>query len=122
VIDAPAARASDGTPIVVSKDGFAVTGWAADFSSTIDSGVDVVHVWAYRVDGVGATDPIFVGPALVNGSRPDVGALYGARFSNTGYGLVVNTLPPGTYDIAVFAYSTVTQTFAPAQVVRVIVR
>ena len=122
VIDAPAARGSDGTPSVVSKDGFAVTGWAADFSSTVDSGVDVVHVWAYPVNGGGANDPIFVGPALVNGSRPDVGALYGARFGKTGYGLVVNTLPPGIYDIAVFAYSTVSQTFAPAQIVRVIVR
>jgi hypothetical protein len=122
VIDAPAARASDGAPIVVPAGGFAVTGWAADFSSAVDAGVDVVHVWAYRVDGGGSTDPVFVGPALVNSSRPDVGALCGTLFSKTGYGVVVNTLPPGMYDIAVFAYSTVTHRFAPAQIVRVIVK
>jgi len=122
VIDAPAANAPGGGPTIVSASGFAVTGWASDFNSTIDNGVDVVHVWGYRVDGQGNPDPAFLGPALVGGNRPDVGALYGARFARSGYGLVVNSLPPGTYDIAVFAYSTVSNSFAPAQTVRVVVK
>jgi hypothetical protein len=34
----------------------------------------------------------------------------------------VQNLEPGTYDIAVFAWSTVTQGFVPAKVVRVTVK
>jgi hypothetical protein len=37
---------------------------------------------------------------------------FGQQFTNSAYGLVVNRLPPGTYDIAVFAYSTVAHRFA----------
>lgn len=122
VIDVPG-HAADGGPAVVSAAGFVVTGWAADLSSTVDNGVDVVHVWATRLDGgAAASAPVFVGPALVNGSRPDVGALFGARFGESGYGIVVRGLAPGTYDIAVFAYSTELNGFGPAQTVRVVVR
>ena len=91
--------------------------------STVDSGVSTVHVWAYPVDASGARlDPIFLGPATYGGARPDVAAVYGARFGDSGYGLIVRTLPPGTYDLAVFAYSSVLNTFTPAKVVRVTVR
>ena len=55
-------------------------------------------------------------------ARPDVAAVYGERFKESGYGMIVQTLAPGTYDIAVFAYSTVSNGFAPAKVVRVTVR
>jgi hypothetical protein len=51
-----------------------------------------------------------------------VAAEYGARFGDVGYGLVVSTLPPGTYDVAVFVYSTVLNTFTAAKVVRITVR
>ena len=44
------------------------------------------------------------------------------RFDKSGYGLVVDGLAPGTYDIAVFAYSTVIGGFAPPKTVRVTVR
>jgi hypothetical protein len=51
-----------------------------------------------------------------------VAAVYGDRFLDCGYGIIVNGLAPGAYDIAVFAYSTVANNFTPAKVVRVIVR
>ena len=125
VIDTPTADAGgrtafDGDPLVVA-------GWAADLDSTIDSGVDAVHVWAYPVIttgsmGSGYGDPTFIGSASYGGQRPDVAAVYGARFANSGYGIRVQGLAPGTYDIAVFAYSTVTDGFVPAKTVRVTVR
>jgi alpha-tubulin suppressor-like RCC1 family protein len=113
IIDAPVAGSTVGSP-------FFVGGWAADLDSTVDTGVNTVHVWAYPVDANGnRLDPIFVGPATYGGARPDVAAIYGARFENSGYGIIVNGLAPGTYDIAVFAFSTVTNSFTPAKIVRV---
>jgi hypothetical protein len=101
---------------------FFIGGWAADLDSAADSGVSTVHVWAYPVDASGnRLDPIFLGPATYGGARPDVAAVYGTRFDGSGYGMIVSTLLPGTYDIAVFAYSTVLNTFTPAKVVRVTV-
>jgi hypothetical protein len=102
---------------------FYVGGWAADLDSTFGTGVDTVHVWAYPIDASGrALDPIFLGPAIYGGARPDVGAVYGDHFTDSGYGLIVNGLPPGTYDLAVFPYSTVVNHFTAAKVVRITVR
>jgi hypothetical protein len=66
--------------------------------------------------------PIFLGTAGYGGARPDVASIYGTRFRPSGYGLTVDGLPPGTYDLAVFAWSNVSSGFAPARVVRVTVR
>ena len=116
VIDAPAEGASVGSP-------FMVGGWAADLDSPVGTGVDTVHVWAYPVDAKGnRLDPMFIGQATYGGARPDVAAVYGDRFENSGYGIIVTGLAPGTYDIALFAFSTVVNTFTPATVVRVTVR
>jgi hypothetical protein len=116
VIDTPVSGASVGSP-------FFVGGWAADLDATLGTGVDTVHVWAYPIDASGkALDPIFLGPAIYGGARPDVGAIYGDRFADSGYGIIVRGLPPGTYDLAVFAFSTVANNFTPAKVVRVTVR
>jgi hypothetical protein len=116
VIDAPVSGATVGSP-------FFVGGWAADLDSTVDTGVNTVHVWAYPIDAHGhRLDPIFIGPAIYGGARPDVAAVYGDRFENSGYGIIVTGLAPGTYDIALFAFSTVVNTFTPATVVRVTVR
>lgn len=101
------------------KDELVVAGWAADLDSQVDSGVDTVHVWAYPTDG---RDPIFIGAAEYGGARPDVAAIHGERSLKSGYGLRVQGLAPGTYDLAVFAYSTVKGGFGPAKVVRVIIR
>jgi hypothetical protein len=116
IIDAPKAGASVGSP-------FFVGGWAADLGSTVDTGVNTVHVWAYPIDAHGnRLDPIFIGPAIYGGSRPDVASVYGDRFGDSGYGIIVDGLAPGTYDIAVFAYSTVVNNFTSATVVRVTTR
>ena len=112
VIDTPGTQKDVAQPFVLA-------GWAADLDSGTDDGIDAVHVWAYPLGG---GDPIFLGPASVGGTRPDVGAVYGDRFARSGYGIAVHGLAPGNYDLAVFAYSTVLGRFAPAKVVRVTVR
>ena len=65
---------------------------------------------------------MFVGVAAYGGRRPDVGTVHGERFRDSGYALVVDSLAPGTYDLAVFAFSVVSGGFMPAQTVRVTVR
>jgi hypothetical protein len=121
VIDAPAVTTPAG-PVRVGH-AFMVAGWAADLDSARDNGVDTVHVWAYPVNEAGRwNDPIFLGPASFGTARPDVAAVYGRRFKDSGYGMIVQTLPVGTYDLAVFAYSTVQNDFVAAKVVRVVVR
>jgi hypothetical protein len=115
VIDVPSL--TQGTAVVGPS--FVLAGWAADLDSTVDRGVDTVHVWAYPATG---DDPIWIGAATYGGARPDVAAVYGDRFLTTGYGITVQGLAPGTYDLAVFAYSTVTGGFVPAKTVRVTVR
>jgi hypothetical protein len=116
----PSARAGAAAPV---SGRFVVAGWAADVDSQAGTGVDAVHVWAYPRDGcdLALCEPVFLGAAASGGERPDVAALYGSRFEKSGYGIAVEGLAPGTYDIAVFAYSTTAQGFAPAKVVRVIV-
>jgi hypothetical protein len=122
IVDRPAPPARGRGPILTGTS-FFLAGWAADLDSTIDRGVDTVHVWAYPVTAVGGRDePIFLGQALYGGARPDVAVVYGDRFTDTGYGLIVHGLALGTYDVAVFAYSTVRGDFTPAKVVRVTVR
>ncbi len=118
-IDAPAADAR-----VPGR--FVVAGWAIDLDDTVATGVDALHVWAYPRSSCGRgapcnVPPIFLGAAAYGGKRPDVGAIYGDRFSASGYGLVVDRLERGSYDIAVFAWSTARGGFVPAKTVRVVV-
>jgi len=102
---------------------FFLGGWAADLDSAADSGVGAVHVWAYPVDAkANRQDPVFLGEAIHGSARPDVAAVYGDRFVNSGYGMIVPGLARGTYDIAVFSLSTAVGHFTPAKVVRVVVR
>ena len=98
---------------------FALAGWAIDLDAAAGTGVDALHVWAYPLTG---GPPIFLGAADYGGSRPDVAAVHGPRFHASGYGLLVQGLTPGNYDLAVFAWSSVSNGFAPAQVVRVTAR
>lgn len=106
--------------VIDIADGRIVAGWAADLDAQVDAGVDTVHVWAYPADG---SNPIFVGAAEYGGARPDVAGIYGERFTKTGYGISIQgRLAPGTYDLAVFAYSTVRGRFVPAKVTRVTIR
>ncbi len=111
-IDTPAAKATVGRA-------FSIGGWAIDLDDRVGTGIDTLHVWAYPARG---GDPIFLGAAAYGGARPDVAAIYGDRFKNSGYGIRVDSLPPGQYDVAVFAWSILKDGFVPAKVVRVTVR
>jgi hypothetical protein len=102
--------------------GLYIAGWAIDLDDTIGTGVSTVHSWAYPVTAEGHDAPIFLGIAAYGGHRPDVEAIFGDRFAASAYDLWAPQLPPGTYDIAVFAWSTAKHEFVPAKVVRVVVR
>ncbi len=117
VIDTPSADSEvrSGEPLVLG-------GWALDLDDTVGSGVGTVHVWAYPVIDNGHDAPVFLGVASHGGHRPDVAAIFGDRFARSGFDLVAPGLAPGTYDVAVFAWSTARNDFVPAQVVRVTVR
>ncbi len=110
VVDAPQ-PGSVSTPFVLG-------GWAFDGAAPTGTGVDAIHVWAYPEPGSGRP-PVFVGAAPYGGMRPDVGAVFGERFTSSGFTMVVDRLPPGEYDLAVFPYRAVTRDFGPAQTVRV---
>jgi hypothetical protein len=97
---------------------FVVSGWAIDPAAVTGSGVDAVHVWAFPVAG-GA--PQFVGVAAPT-LRPDVAGIFGPQFAGAGFLLTNATLPAGTYDLAVFAHSSVTQSFNNWRVVRIAVQ
>ena len=109
-IDTPAAAAAVSQP-------FRLGGWAIDLDAPTGTGVATIHVWAYPVSG---GPPQFVGtPAF--GPRPDVASKYGPQFRNSGFGLFVEGLPPGSDDLAVFPWSTVRGDFTEARTVRVVV-
>ncbi len=98
---------------------FQVAGWALDFSAASGGGVDLVHAWAYRLDAAAA--PLFLGQASVNVSRPDVGAAFGSQFSSAGFSLLAPDVPPGRYQVVVYARSLVSGTFAAAATANIVV-
>jgi hypothetical protein len=100
-LDAPVGGTSATPPVLV-------TGWAVDLSAPAGTGVDAVHVYAQPTGG-GA--PIFLGEASYGTARPDIGALFGARFTSSGFALTITGLSPGSYQLQVFARSTVTGLF-----------
>jgi hypothetical protein len=98
---------------------FQVSGWAVDLAAVTGSGVDAVHVWAFPVGG---GTQIFAGAATYGIARNDVGAYLGSsQFNNSGFTHTVTGLPPGQYDLCVFARSTVSGNFDNVQVHRVTV-
>jgi hypothetical protein len=96
-----------------------VAGWAADLDSADGTGIQMIHVWAYPRNG-GA--PIFVADAAYGGTRPDVAAVFGDNFRDSGFGLRVQGLPPGEYNLALFPWSTARHAWLPATVVPITVR
>jgi len=94
---------------------FSVSGWAVDLGSSTGSGADLIHVWAWPSSG----SPIFLGATTPSESRPDIGNLFGSGFANSGYTLKVNSLPPGSYVLAVYMHSTVTNTFSAVRAVNI---
>jgi hypothetical protein len=99
---------------------FVVAGWALDPLATTGSGVDTLHVWAYRRDAVAL--PQFLGAAAVGGARPDVAAIFGAQAEASGFTLSTSALATGVYDLVVYPWSHRTGQFEQAAVVRVSVR
>lgn len=95
---------------------FTVSGWAADLGSSTGSGADAVHVWAWPSSGAA---PIFLGATTPSLARADVGAIFGSRFTNSGYNLPLNSVPTGNYLLAVYMHSTVTNTFNAVRTVNI---
>ena len=112
-IDVPVAEST------VTASVFGIAGWAVDRSAASGTGVDAVHIWAYHSPGSGEA-PIFLGVATYGQSRPDVGAILGTRYQNSGYVLNVVNLPTGVWDIAVIAHSTATNSFDNLAVLRIV--
>jgi len=112
------------------RGGFRVAGWAADSLAWAGAGIGAVHVWAHPVVAVAGTStfpvagdgPVFLGSADVGGLRPDVGAALGAQFERSGWSVTSDALPPGTYDIVAYFWSTRTGQFEGARTVTVRVR
>ena len=104
---------------------FSVTGWAIDRSATSGTGVDALHVYAYRDPGSGQA-ATFLAVAEPGIARSDVAQLYGSRFENSGYAVTVDPaaagLTAGVYDIVVWAHSTATNSFSAAAIVRIRIR
>jgi glucose/arabinose dehydrogenase len=99
---------------------FHLAGWSIDTSASSGTGVDTIHVWAYPITG---GPPVFVGVPALGGGRPDVAAFFGSsRFTPSGYNMAASGLTPGTYDLVVYAHSTVTNSFSAAEFVRVTVQ
>jgi hypothetical protein len=109
VIDVPRANATVASP-------FMIGGWAVDLDAPEGTGVTTLHAWAFPAAG-GA--PIFLGATAYGGARPDVAAVHGDRFKDSGFGLIVQGLPAADYDLALFAWSTETVGFVAPTMVRV---
>jgi hypothetical protein len=112
VIDTPRSQQDVGQPFVLA-------GWAADLDAPRDTGIATLHAWAYPLTG---GPPVFLGATAYGGARPDVASIHGDQFEASGFGLHVQGLMPGHYDLAVFAWSTERADFIPARTVRVTVR
>jgi subtilisin len=106
-MDAPASDA------VVTQP-FDLSGWALNMSAPIGggAGVDAVHVWAFPAIGL----PIFIGEAQYGLGRSDVGAVYGAQFTKSGWRLSGRGVPPGVYTLVAYARNTFNGRFSQAAV------
>jgi len=91
---------------------FIASGWALDLAAPTGTGADAVHLWAFPTGG---GTGIFLGAATYGTSRPDVGAAFGSRFTNSGFQLTASGVPPGNYTISAYMRSTYTGTFNAVQ-------
>jgi hypothetical protein len=97
---------------------FTIAGWAIDPAAATGTGVDAIHLYAFQVPYQG-NPGIFLGVASYGDSRPDVGANYGPRFTNSGFHLSNVRLAAGGYQIAAYVHRTTTQLFDVLQVVNI---
>jgi SAM-dependent methyltransferase len=100
VIDAPQPGADVGQR-------FLVGGWAVDDRPGIESGIDMVEVWAVAANG----DEVFIDVVPTGGLRPDTIRAVGERGRRSGYTLEVMGLSPGVYDMIVRGHSAVRDAF-----------
>jgi hypothetical protein len=98
---------------------FVLGGSAIDLDAGASTGIDTILVWAYPTSGAA---PLFVGVATYGENRPDVAAVHGERYQHSGYDLTVSDLPPGEYDLTVFARKDGSGTFAPPRIIRLNVK
>jgi hypothetical protein len=111
-VDAPAAGA-----VVTSA--FEVGGWALDTAATAGTGIDAVQFYVFPNGGAGAG--VFVGSATYGTTRNDVAAIYGSRFTFSGFHFTITGLGPGNYVLGVYGRSTVTNTFSAVRTVPITV-
>jgi glucose/arabinose dehydrogenase len=85
---------------------FTISGWAIDPAAP-NPGIGTIHVWAFSSTGQAR----FVGVANYGVSRPDVAAVYGPQFLQSGYNIPVKGLPPGSYVIGLYGWVNAAQNF-----------
>ena len=95
-----------------------IRGWAIDRGAASGTGIDAFHIWAFPTDGSAAR---FVGVGAPT-TRPDLVAIVGPQFAESGFLLTGASLPAGTYTLAVFARSTVTNSFSVLRLVVITVQ
>ena len=87
-----------------------LSGWAIDTRAPSGIGVDAIHAYAFPFAAGGA--PVFLGATTSFQPRPDVGALYGNQFAQSGFRILSNQwLHPGPTLVAVYGRSTVSGSF-----------
>jgi len=96
-------------PGQVVTSAFEVGGWALDFGATSGTGVDSVVFYIFPNAGAGA--PVFIGQGSYGLPRPDVGAIFGSRFNNSGFHFTITGMGPGDFVLGVYAHSTVTNNY-----------
>ena len=111
-IESPLANATIAPP-------FIVRGFALDGAATSGTGVSGLLAYAFPVAG---GSPISLGVPTYGIARPDVAAIVGPQFQNSGFSLTVPALAPGAYDVAIISRSTVTGTYSAAHVIRLTVQ
>jgi len=89
---------------------FEVGGWAIDPAAPTGSGVDQVQFWVFPNNGLDS--PVFMGIGSYGSSRPDVAAIFGSRFTNSGYHFTITGMGPGSGVLAVYAHSTATHAYS----------
>jgi hypothetical protein len=102
---------------------FVLAGWSMDTAAGSGTGIDTIHVWAFKDPD---TTPVasFIGTATLGGARPDVQNAFGlsSQFANTGFSLTMSLPSAGQWAVIAYGHSSVTNTFVVGAVKRVTVR
>jgi hypothetical protein len=104
---------------VVLQQPFELTGWALDLAAADGTDIETVQVRALPTAG---GSMVLVGTTATDEARPVVAAIYGGQFVNSGFRLLVDRLPAGTYDLKIAVTASGTGALASIQSVRVTVR